>query len=153
MNSVKCGMKSTAAIANHPLHPVFIVFPVAFFLGALVSDLAYWASRNACWPMMTFWLLSFGLIGSVVSAVTGLIDFLTIPSVRGYTIGWTHAIGNVLAVVAATANWVLRLRLDVPAVPVSGYILSAVTAAILLFTGWWGGELSYRYGIGVDLKT
>ena len=34
--------KSTASIAGHPLHPMLIPFPVAFFVTTLVTDLAYW---------------------------------------------------------------------------------------------------------------
>jgi uncharacterized membrane protein len=32
-----------------------------------------------------------------------------------------------------------------------GLILSAIWSAILLVTGWLGGELSYRYGIGMQV--
>jgi uncharacterized membrane protein len=33
--------KSTARIAGHPIHLMLIPFPIAFFVGTLVSDLTY----------------------------------------------------------------------------------------------------------------
>ena len=34
--------KSTASIADHPLHPMLVPFPIAFFVATFVSDLAFW---------------------------------------------------------------------------------------------------------------
>jgi uncharacterized membrane protein len=146
------GTKSTAAVAGHPLHPVFIVFPIAFFIGALITDIAFWATKNTCWSMMSFWLIVFGVVGSVFSALTGFIEFITLQPVRMLLIGWTHAIGNVLAVAAAVANWALRLNPQNPPTSSMRIILSVITVVILAFTGWWGGELAYRHGIGVTAK-
>jgi len=34
--------RSTASIAGHPIHPMLIPFPIAFFIATFVCDLAYW---------------------------------------------------------------------------------------------------------------
>jgi len=44
-------------------------------------------------------------------------------------------------------NFVLRLG-DVNSARSTGLALSAVVALILLFSGWKGGELVYRHGVG-----
>jgi uncharacterized membrane protein len=41
--------KSTASIAGHPIHPMLIPFPIAFFVATFVCDLAYWQSPNDAW--------------------------------------------------------------------------------------------------------
>ena len=34
--------RSTASIAGHPVHPMLIPFPIAFFVATLVCDLVFW---------------------------------------------------------------------------------------------------------------
>lgn len=38
--------KRTTSIAGHPIHPMLIPFPIAFFVSAFVCDLAYWQTSN-----------------------------------------------------------------------------------------------------------
>lgn len=97
---------------------------------------------------MSFWLLVFGFITGLVAAIPGLIDFSTIKEAREITAGWIHVIGNVIVILLALANWAMRLGGET-SVNTTGLILSASTALLLLITGWFGGELSYRYKIGV----
>ena len=41
--------KSTASIAGHPIHPMLIPFPIAFFVATFVCDLAYWQTfEDSC---------------------------------------------------------------------------------------------------------
>jgi uncharacterized membrane protein len=54
--------KSTAQIAGHPVHPMLIPFPIACFVLALVSDLAFWRTSNDFWATASLWLLGIGLI-------------------------------------------------------------------------------------------
>jgi uncharacterized membrane protein len=54
--------KSTAQIAGHPIHPMLIPFPIAFFVGTFVCDLVYWQTSNTAWVTPTLWLLGAGLV-------------------------------------------------------------------------------------------
>src|SRR4030095_3664251 len=54
--------KSTASIAGHPLHPMLIPFPIAFFVLAFLCDLAFWRTGDAFWATAALWLLGAGLI-------------------------------------------------------------------------------------------
>ena len=40
---------STARVALHPIHPMLVPFPIACFVGALVTDLAYWKTAEMMW--------------------------------------------------------------------------------------------------------
>jgi len=42
---------STAQIANHPIHPMLVPFPIACFVGALVTDIAYSMTEQMMWEL------------------------------------------------------------------------------------------------------
>src|SRR5690606_13528318 len=95
-------VKSTAAIGGHPLHPIFIPFPIAFLIGALLTDLAYvGGTADPFWARASLWLIAGGFIGGALAAVFGLIDFLTIRRVREHKIAWIHFLGNATVLILA----------------------------------------------------
>lgn len=143
------GLPSTAAIAGHPIHPMLVPFPIAFLVGAFVTDLVFWGSGNDFWARGSFWLITAGLVMGAVAAVFGLIDFLTIPRAREHVQGWIHFLGNAIVLLIAIFNLLLRLGDPVTAILPWGMLLSLLSTAMLGVTGWMGGELAYRYMIGV----
>jgi uncharacterized membrane protein len=142
--------KSTAQIAGHPIHPMLIPFPIAFFVATFVCDLVFWGTGNGAWPTAALWLLGAGLIMAALAAVAGLTDFLGDPQVRGLNDAWWHAGGNVVAVVIELINWFLRYANGTAAVLPIGLVLSLVVVCILLFTGWKGWDMVYRARVGVE---
>jgi uncharacterized membrane protein len=94
--------RSTASIAGHPIHPMLVPFPIAFFVGAFVTDLVFWRTGVAFWSAASFWLLSAGLVMAALAAVVGLIDVLSDPRIR--MLAWWHVGGNVLAVLISLYN-------------------------------------------------
>ena len=141
--------KSTASIAGHPLHPMFIPFPIAFFVFAFLCDLAFWRTGNQFWATAALWLLGSGLVMAALAAVFGLIDFLGEPRIRALNDAWWHAGGNVLAVLIALYNWYMRYTTGEAAILPTGLLLSLIVVGILLFTGWKGWNLVYRYRVAV----
>ena len=142
--------RSTASIAGHPIHPMLIPFPIAFFVATFVCDLAFWGTRNASWADATLWLLGAGLIMAALAAVAGLTDVLGEEKIRSLSTAWWHAGGNVLAVLIELVNWYWRYARGSAAVLPIGIILSLIVVLILLFTGWKGWELVYRGRVGVS---
>ena len=142
------GVSSTAAIKGHPIHPMLVPFPIAFLVGVLASDLMFAGTGDAFWPRASIWLVGAGVVMGALAAIFGLIDFLTIERVRSPT-GWTHFLGNLLAVVLSLVSLLLRRGDHAGAILPGGLILSFIVVGILLVTGWLGGELAYRYKIGV----
>ena len=100
--------QSTASIAGHPLHPMLIPFPIAFFVSTFVCDLAFWRTGDPFWATGALWLLGAGLVMAALAAVIGLIDVLGEPRIRALNDTWWHAGGNIIAVVIALYNWYLR---------------------------------------------
>ncbi len=74
---------STARRGTHPIHPMLVPFPIACFVGALVTDIAYWATAEMQWANFSAWLLFAGLIMGCLAAIAGLIDFLSSRLIRG----------------------------------------------------------------------
>ncbi len=149
MASPERGVPSPPAVGGHPIHPILIAFPIAFLVGALVADLAYWGTLDPFWARASLWLVGAGLVTGVLAAAAGLIDFFTIERARKHMDGWIHFIGNASVLVLAFISLLLRVNDMDGAVLPWGLLLSAVIAVILVVTGWYGGELSYRYKIGV----
>lgn len=143
------GVPSTAAIGRHPIHPMLIPFPVAFLVGALLTDLTFWGTADPFWALVSYWLLVAGLATGALAAAFGMIDFWTIPRAREVTAGWIHLVGNATALALTFVNLLLRGGGSAAAVMPWGLTLSALVAALLLVTGWFGGEMVYRYKIGV----
>ena len=143
-------IRSTATIAGHPIHPMFVSFPIAFWLAALVSDLFFVAGSGEGWAVASLWLVGAGIVLALIAAVFGFIDFFGEERIRALRHAWEHMLGNLLAVALAAASLLLRLSGDpAEAVLPWGLLLSCLVAAILLFTGWRGADLVYRHGTGV----
>jgi uncharacterized membrane protein len=143
-------MESRAKIFGHPIHQMLIVFPLGVLAMALVFDLI---ARFAGWPELhraAYYMIAAGVISGLAAAVFGLIDFLAIPrETRARRIGALHGTGNVIVVALFGLSWFLRR--DDPVNPeVLAIALAAAGALLATVTGWLGGELVDRLGVGID---
>jgi len=141
--------RSTASIAGHPIHPMLIPFPVAFFVATLVCDAVFWRNGNAAVATAATWLLGAGLLMAALAAVAGLTDVLGDQRIRALNDAWLHAGGNILIVLIELYNWYARYSEGTAAIVPKGLILSLIAVAGLLFTGWKGWEMVYRDRVGV----
>lgn len=143
-------MKSKANIKGHPLHPILVCFPIAFFIGALIFDiLALLNDQN--FNQTAVHLVIAGLIGGLVAAVPGLIDFIfTVPpNSTGKKRAAKHGLTNLGVMLVFSISLFSRLQMQPPA---KAFIvgLEIIGVVLLIFAGWMGGTLVYRNQIGVD---
>jgi uncharacterized membrane protein len=129
---------------------MLIVFPLGLLGGSIIFDIVYLVRRGGQWAEVAFWMIAVGVISGLVAALFGAIDWLAIPGgTRAKRIGTLHGVGNVIVVVLFAVSWYLRsshpLEPRTPAI-----VLSFVGVALALVTGWLGGELVGRLGVGVD---
>jgi uncharacterized membrane protein len=143
--------QSTATIGGHPIHPMLVPFPIVCFIGALVADIAFLHYGNHGWAVGGRILLLVGLIMAALAAVAGLTDFVGEKRIQGPD-AVKHMLANVAAVVIELVNLILRWHNDA-AIPRIGVYLSVVVTLILLYSGWKGGDLVYRHGMGVHDTT
>jgi uncharacterized membrane protein len=141
--------KSTFQIAGHPIHPMIIPFPVAFFVSAFVTDLLFLAGYGNGLATGSKWLLGAGLIMAALAAVAGLIDFFGEPRIRALSEAWMHMIGNVIVVVLELVNFFLRYGEQPPTVSSLGVLISGVAAVLLIFNGWMGWQMVYQHRVGI----
>lgn len=140
---------ATAHIARHPIHPMLVPVPIACFVGALLTDVTYYATAEMMWADFSAWLLVVGFIVGVFAALTGLTDFLGNRLIRRQAPAWPHAIGNLIVLTLALFNVLVRTRDAWTSVVPIGLTLSVITVLVLPVTGWLGWSMVYRRGVGV----
>ena len=143
-------MRSRARFLGHPIHTLLVVFPLGLLLTATLFDLWAWGTGNRFWNDLAFYLIVAGVVGGIAAAPFGLVDWLAIPrGTRAKAVGAWHGGGNVLVLALFALSWMLRLGgPDVE--PTWPLVLALAGAGCALVTGWLGGELVVRLGIGVD---
>ena len=143
-------MESKAKMFGHAIHPIMIVFPLGLLATAVIFDVLYLVTANTTWSTVSFWMIVAGVIGGLVAALFGLIDFLNIPSnTRAKRIGIYHAVVNVAAVALFALS--LLFRWDRPETPATiAFVCSFAGVLLALLGGWFGGELVERLGVGVS---
>ena len=143
-------MESRVKLLGHPVHPMLIVFPLGLLATAVAFDIVALAQNDSSWYHLSFWMIAAGIIGGLLAAVFGLLDWTAIPSgTRAKQIGLLHGGSNVVVVLLFIASWLMRRAGD--EIPSTGaLVLSFIGVVIALFGGWLGGELVDRLGVGVD---
>jgi uncharacterized membrane protein len=142
-------MESKAKALGHPIHPMLIVFPLGLLATATIFDGIREATGDEKWAEVGHYMQGAGVVSGLAAAVPGIIDFLAIPNdTRAKRVGLLHGVGNVLATGMFAASWLLRR--DDPGNPDATAVKLSVGGTVLaLVTGWLGGELVDRLGVGV----
>jgi uncharacterized membrane protein len=143
-------MESRAKLLGHPIHQQLIVFPLGLLGMAVIFDLISFGTKNQRWTEIAFYMIGAGIVTGLLAAAFGLIDWIAIPNnTRAKRVGAVHGVGNVIVVLLFASSFYLRWPNPTMAATVA-YLFSFVGFGIALFTGWLGGELVDRLGVGVD---
>jgi len=142
-------MEGRAKLLGHSVHPILIVFPLGLLATAVIFDIIHMASGVATFAIVSYWMMVAGLIGAIIAAPFGLIDWMAIPSdTRAKSVGLTHGLVNIGVVVLFAISWYLRS--DLPERPgTAASAISILGFLLALVGGWLGGELVERLGIAV----
>jgi uncharacterized membrane protein len=145
-------MTSPASIREHPIHPMLIVFPIALWIFSLVCDICYHAgSQNEFWKSAAFYSMAGGVIGALLAAVPGFIDYLSLTDRRTKKIATTHMTLNLVVVALFLFNLGLRYNAT-PAAELFSVVLSVVGIGLMGVSGWLGGSLVYVHHVGIAPK-
>ena len=152
---IERSMESRAKALGHPIHQMLIPFPFGLLATAVIFDIVYLVWGSPAMATVAYWMIAAGIIGGLVAAPFGLIDWLAIPQgTRAKSVGLTHGVGNVVVLLLFIGSW--WLRRDAGAAPVAyapstlALVLSFAGFALAGLTGWLGGELVDRHTVGVD---
>ena len=137
-------------------HPIFVHFTVALFsvatgvyvLSLLIPD----GSLKEQWRTVARWNLWFGMGVTVITVLSGWYAYNTVlhdaPSHLAMSNHRNWAIATAILFAMATLWSVLRYRTGKEASSLLITLL-VVASATLSTTAWRGGEVVYRYGLGV----
>ena len=141
-------MESRAKIMGHSAHQILIVFPLGLLATAVIFDLITLAVGGTMPPLVAYWMIAAGVIGGLIAAPFGWIDWFAIPAgTRAKSVGLAHGVTNVVVLALFAISWLLRTG-EAPTVP--ALVLSFVGGGLAMIGGWLGGELVSRMGVGVD---
>lgn len=145
-------MESRAKILGHPAHQILIVFPLGLLATSVVFDALYWFTGNQTFSTVGFWMTVSGIVGGLIASPFGTIDWLAIPQgTRAKRIGLLHGGGNMIVTVLFALSAYFRWdRAPGHEPDIFTAALSLAGAGLALVTGWLGGELVDRLGVGVD---
>src|SRR3982074_934758 len=142
-------LRLTTRPRGRPIHKMLVSFSVAYFAGALVTDLVYWQIPDVLWERFSIWLIAAGLIMAGLAAVAYVIDLAGGRQID--TPAWPRVVGYALAVLLSLMNAFVHSRDGYTAVVPTGLTLSALVVVILLFTSWMGRALISRRRVGVGI--
>lgn len=145
-------MKSKVVVAGHSLHAMLIVFPLGLLTTSVVWDICRLTANRQTWGVISFWTIVAGVIGALLAAVPGFIDWLGIPDdSRAKRIGLYHMVLNLMVVglfvVSLAARW--KAPGGYGDAGFSRMVWGWLGVAIAVVSSWLGGELVERLGIGV----
>lgn len=147
-------MESKAKALGHPIHQMLIPFPFGLLATAVIFDIIYLIWGNLTMVTVSYWMIYAGIIGAIVAAPFGLIDWLAIPKgTRAKSVGLIHGLGNVVVLLLFLGS--CYLRYSAPQIPPHALSTAALALSFIGFvlagiTGWLGGELVDRLSVGVD---
>jgi uncharacterized membrane protein len=137
-------------VSGAPCAPDAGRIPVGLFATSLVFDLIRMAGGAEGFSIAAFYMVAAGIVGALAAAVFGIVDYLAIPrGTRAKRMGLMHGGVNAVMVALFIISWAGRYA-DPAAFLRAPLALSAIGVALALASGWLGGELVNRLGVGVD---
>jgi uncharacterized membrane protein len=137
---------SAAKLRRRPLHTMPAWFSVAYFAGALITDLVYWRIPDVLWERFSIWLITAGLILAGLAAIAYVIDLASGRQIESPA--WPRVVGYALAVLLSLLNAFVHSRDAYTAVVPTGLMLSGLVVVVLLLTSWAATTLANRSRVG-----
>jgi uncharacterized membrane protein len=132
---------------------MLVVFPIGLFVVAFLCDIALITTGNSVYGTVAYYTIAAGIIGALLAAVPGFIDYASLRGPRLRSIGTWHMILNLSVVVLFAINFYLRTQSGLELTGGSTTIpatLSVIGVILLGISGWLGGEMVYVHGVGVE---
>lgn len=129
---------------GHPLHPVVVVLPIGAWSVTGWYDLRSTVTGDGTYDHAADGAVKVGVSGALIAAASGLAQYVdTRNGVRRETT--VHAALNTIALGVYLASWSARAR----GRRSLGKKLAALGLGVVMVSGYLGGDISYRHGVGV----
>jgi uncharacterized membrane protein len=141
-------MSTPASIARHPIHPMLVAIPIGLWVFSIVADLCdRFGWGQGAWDDVAFYTIGGGIVGALIAAIPGFMDFRTITDARAGKVAFTHMLVNLVAVAVFAVSFGLRWAGSTGALPL---LISLIGLVVLGVGGWLGGELVFVHSMGVN---
>jgi uncharacterized membrane protein len=147
-------MYSKVKIAGHPVHPMLVAFPVAFYTATLVCYIVHSSNNNPFWFKVAVVANIAGVVMAALAAIPGFIDWLNIPAdSRAKKTGLFHLLSNVLALVCFGITALTEYKKWNDINPTQGLAIpiTALGLVLTLAAGFLGWTLVQKHHVGVDV--
>lgn len=144
-------MENKPKLFRHPIHALLIVIPQGLFVTAIIFDTVFLFVGDPALSAISFFSISFGILGAALAAAFGFIDWLEIPAkTHAKNLGIWHGVGSIVVVLLFAISCWLRTT-TIEFIP-SALALAFSYGAILLtaLTAWLGDELVYCLDISME---
>ena len=142
---------------DHPLHPVLVHFPIALLITSVLFDAAGHVFKRDSLRDGGFWLLVLGLIGGVAASIAGSVaeEAAEKAGIAESLIETHESLAFVtLGIFGILFLWRLFLRNQFTGKLLAIYLfIAAIGVGTLSATGYYGGDLVYEHGAGVNVVT
>lgn len=139
---------------NHPIHPMLVHFPIALLFASVLFDLFFFYTGREEFKKGGFWLLIFGWVAGLAATLSGawsedIVEKAGVPKAaierhESFAMATLAFFAGLMLVRVWVRNrWSSRDRCLYTGMAMIGL-------ALLATTGFWGGDLVYRYGAGVQ---
>lgn len=137
---------------GHPLHVLLIHFPLGLWPWVFPLEMIAWLAGWDLGWRIAFWANAAATAVAVPTAATGLIDLAGLSKLKPEAASRANLHMSVMLTAAALFGGELFFHAPNAALTVPGAFvnlgLTACGMLALLWGGWLGGELVFRYGAG-----
>jgi uncharacterized membrane protein len=144
-------MNKGLLLFGHPVHLQVVHYPMALLSTSLLWDGLGMFDNSEPWWAISFWSIALGLVMAGIAAVSGMMDYLALPPKDpAEQTGLRHMMIMLTAVCFYGGSMLIRGGSS-PVQGFKGWVclgLEGLGCLLLLTSGWLGGELVLRFGVG-----
>jgi len=150
-------MYSKIKIMGHPVHPMLVTFPIAFYTSTLIAFIIYAFSGASFWFRVGITANVAGIGMAAVAATFGFIDwYLGIPSgTDAKSTGIKHMTLNVIALLLFLLTLIFNAGEWNVLAPVmrGAIVLPLIGFLVTLGAGYYGWTLVQNHHVGVEFTS
>ena len=149
-------MDSKAKILGHPMHPMLIAYPIAFYTGTLVGFIIYAVAGSLFWLQLTIALNVAAVVMALLAAIPGFIDWAVgVPNgTPAKRTGLIHMVLNVAALALFIISFFAYYTYWSGPAGVNatlGIVLTGIGVVLTVAAGFQGWSLVQEHHVGVNL--
>ena len=147
-------MYSKIRIAGHPLHPMLVAYPIAFYTATFVCFIVYGSNHDPFWFKVALVANCAGVIMAAVAALHGFIDWaIGIPNgTKAKSTGLIHMAFNVVSLGIFAINLFMQQGKWNETEPNMGAAIwiTGLGVVCTIAAGFYGWTLVQKHHVGVD---